>query len=1345
MFEQYKPGQTAPNHRDTVGDCSPCPYSVSNDDCATCNGGIIRAKAGYGVSAHLASSGLALDAITKPRPVIKCVLGEDQCAGDAGPNASTPERGAAATTVWWENKVKCNRVILDGRESSCMGAGDCIYTPKVERVDKVDFVQENCTASTDDLAAWCAATFVDRSLDNNTNRCPDNCTYHAPVLAVEPVSPVPESCTDRPPLIEIQDRAKGPWCKEGYKGPLCSNCDAEGWDGTGYSRGGIVRESECVPCDKNVDMYGYVVVGAVTFLVGFAIEVWLAGGDDEEEDTRPMANRGVALVVGNGEYQEWPEIEKSEAEARTMATELASFGYRVVYVSNAEKQTMKKAVKQFTTAIQETSEAAQLAAAVKACDHKAEDSITSLLEEEAFETERPNPRDSRGKTKKAKGVKTDIKPIDDPENASWTSTQQRALELALDDYYEEEEQYPEEGLTRKQKKELKLLRANKWDKIADQVIGQTAEACQHRAHELASFMHNPPGLEDGEIAVIVFYCGHGCQIEGDNYLVPVDSSLNPFSEGCISVDSVLAARKGNAGHARVTGPSIVMLDASRKVSAGTLDKSGRDTFVCPISKVVMDDPVYLMGEPDGWRYERTAINRYLDLLNHENRPYRSPMTGLKLILPDSQPPQATRKVVADANLRNRIAKYCEKSTLNSMEPSVENTILVFAATPNTFADDQGLLFTTALLQLLGAGNPISMIFVKVRSLVLSESRGAQISWESDHLTSKDFCISGFKPEVSEDDALEAEEHEEAMSIAQQAHEQEQNARAARASTGDDDSSNFISAFLGNVSKSFSAMMPAIRTAIGLTQVLTGMSFACDIEYPPVFLNAMEQLKVLQIDIWSFLPFGCISEFTYYSSFYAQTTTPPLVLTVMYIIHKLRKRGLTPQIDPPDLGIQEEHDALLAGSLNICFTFVFLIYPAVSQTIFVAFISQQIDEHEIMLRADFQINYDTTTHLALLTNAVFMVFVYPIGFPMLIFFWLFTNREELRKEGSATRQAFDPLVGAYRLECWYWEAIEMFRKIILTGLMIFWNPGSVQQLVVGVQLSAFFLILSIKMRPFVTRFNNNFKIVTDLAVMLTFNVAILLSDRVDWSMEPDFITEDGLDLSLVIVNMIIPSIVVILELNRSTTVQEDPARFGWLGDERHGGFKIMAEEEPRLAGLRHELEGLELKTLHKHARDAGLSAKDIEKVHTDDHPKSIMIDSLMKHAAAEGKTRMKLGPIPIPCIGPIKDACTGRKPEGTVRACYGFDVAEEESAKRRAKAQQSKEKEEQTEKKRRKAAEKRKLKQAFEKEFENSELYGDAEDENDSDDGQMEETDNPLANEDGVYDARGKDSAHDESV
>ena len=61
------------------------------------------------------------------------------------------------------------------------------------------------------------------------------------------------------------------------------------------------------------------------------------------------------------------------------------------------------------------------------------------------------------------------------------------------------------------------------------------------------------------------------------------------------------------------------------------------------------------------------------------------------------------------------------------------------------------------------------------------------------------------------------------------------------------------------------------------------------------------------------------------------------------------------------------------------------------------------------------------------------------------------------------------------------------------------------------------------RPFVSRFDNNFKIATDGAIIVTFNIAVVLNDRVDLSKE--LLSEDLLNFCLVVVNILIPACVV----------------------------------------------------------------------------------------------------------------------------------------------------------------------------------------------------------------------------
>ena len=74
---------------------------------------------------------------------------------------------------------------------------------------------------------------------------------------------------------------------------------------------------------------------------------------------------------------------------------------------------------------------------------------------------------------------------------------------------------------------------------------------------------------------------------------------------------------------------------------------------------------------------------------------------------------------------------------------------------------------------------------------------------------------------------------------------------------------------------------------------------------------------------------------------------------------------------------------------------------------------------------------------------------------------------------------------------------MTRKVMLTGVMIFFRPGSVQQLLVGGLIAAFYMVAAASKRPFVSRFDNNFKICTDGAIVMTFNIAVMLNlnDRV----------------------------------------------------------------------------------------------------------------------------------------------------------------------------------------------------------------------------------------------------------
>jgi hypothetical protein len=168
-----------------------------------------------------------------------------------------------------------------------------------------------------------------------------------------------------------------------------------------------------------------------------------------------------------------------------------------------------------------------------------------------------------------------------------------------------------------------------------------------------------------------------------------------------------------------------------------------------------------------------------------------------------------------------------------------------------------------------------------------------------------------------------------------------------------------------------------------------------------------------------------------------------------------------------------------------------VYPVISQTIFQTFLCQQLDEDTSRLVVDFQVDCNSEVYTFAVVYAGIMVLLWPIGVPLILFVGMWLQRDELRKPGSLAREELSPLVDGYQYGCWYWESVEMARKVVLTSMICFFARGSLQQLVAGAVVSTIFLVAAAGIRPFRTKFDNDFKIASDIALVVTFNISVLL--------------------------------------------------------------------------------------------------------------------------------------------------------------------------------------------------------------------------------------------------------------
>ena len=68
--------------------------------------------------------------------------------------------------------------------------------------------------------------------------------------------------------------------------------------------------------------------------------------------------------------------------------------------------------------------------------------------------------------------------------------------------------------------------------------------------------------------------------------------------------------------------------------------------------------------------------------------------------------------------------------------------------------------------------------------------------------------------------------------------------------------------------------------------------------------------------------------------------------------------------------------------------------------------------------------------------------------------------------------------------WYWEAIELFRRFLMTAGLVLVKPGSNIQLLLGLAVSAFYLVGFQMCRPMVEDVDDVLQIIVSLQIIIT---------------------------------------------------------------------------------------------------------------------------------------------------------------------------------------------------------------------------------------------------------------------
>jgi hypothetical protein len=105
--------------------------------------------------------------------------------------------------------------------------------------------------------------------------------------------------------------------------------------------------------------------------------------------------------------------------------------------------------------------------------------------------------------------------------------------------------------------------------------------------------------------------------------------------------------------------------------------------------------------------------------------------------------------------------------------------------------------------------------------------------------------------------------------------------------------------------------------------------------------------------------------------------------------------------------------------------------------------------------------------------------------------MFHVRKELREEDDDATSMFSLLVADYKPQYWYWEPVELVRKLLLSGILSLVGRGSIAQAALGTVISFAFFALHLKVEPYNTTTLNFVKAVSEVQLFLVLQTSVVL--------------------------------------------------------------------------------------------------------------------------------------------------------------------------------------------------------------------------------------------------------------
>jgi hypothetical protein len=284
----------------------------------------------------------------------------------------------------------------------------------------------------------------------------------------------------------------------------------------------------------------------------------------------------------------------------------------------------------------------------------------------------------------------------------------------------------------------------------------------------------------------------------------------------------------------------------------------------------------------------------------------------------------------------------------------------------------------------------------------------------------------------------------------------------------------------------------LKITLTFVQCMSFMPLVFELPFPSTMSQTMKLLELSSLDIYVFFgEVSCHMQTTFKQKFVFHMLLLPIIFFCIWIVWKVVLQALKHKKKlKKHFEARFTIESMKTHMYTLVSLLVFGVYAGLATKTFQMFKCKEI-QGRFYLVADFSVECYVGTWWSYAVFAILCIIVYVIGIPFAQLYVLWKHRKNLHENSAEDPQShrlvkkqFGSLYENFTDDCYYFEIVNTFRRLLMTGGLILVGEQSVVQALLGILTCTIWLLLVVGKFPYASYWDNVLEISLSFAILMS---------------------------------------------------------------------------------------------------------------------------------------------------------------------------------------------------------------------------------------------------------------------